>query len=726
MKLRIEVCSYTLLGSGEGSGLIDADIVFDEFGIPYIPARRVKGILKEIAQEVCEILGISEKIVGKVFGEGGFLEGKLRFENLYIENYSEIKDELEQLKNTNEWRNLLHRENIVNYFTTLRYQTAIESGVAKEGSLRTFRVLKPHFVFIGKIKRKDLLSPKESAILYLAVRNFKRIGTSRNRGYGEVNASIISDGMDTEKAIEILLKDENEVIETESMVSRDVEQFSYSGKRKMLEFFIRTLAPVVISKQRGEQNTVNTEKYIPSSTIRGVLANAFIEKLRLKSAHEDDRFYTLFLKGDLLTTPAYPVKDGNEYLPAPLFLHKKKGEEEIDGTELYNILEEVPGEKTKPLGGYVYFENGGIRKHIPGTEFFFHNARERISGKATKKEGAIFYYEAIKEEEKFKGYIMGDENLLNAIKGLYEDGFSAYVGRSKTAQYGHVEFEFGGISNLPKISKYDKDFFLLVTSPLILFNEFGFPEASERVFKRYLERLLDCEIEIKASAVKVQYVESFVGIWRMKSSRVIAIAPGSCFNISLIECNDPEDKLNRLENYGMGERAEQGFGRVRVLIDIKERYSLRKEKTAKRDIKPLKILDILVYVLKTKEEEYFEYKGFERARTFGYKGQITNHLLGRLERMLADVQDKENWQNFLNEIKDRQAGKKLKDVRLWDELYNFDICDKERQQKDFQDLGDKLRLVSINVESEKKTFDLSKIYWLSFLRNLRIIKKMEG
>ena len=48
MNLKVKLKSYTLCGSGEGRGLIDSDIVFDRHGIPFIPGRRVKGLLVNI------------------------------------------------------------------------------------------------------------------------------------------------------------------------------------------------------------------------------------------------------------------------------------------------------------------------------------------------------------------------------------------------------------------------------------------------------------------------------------------------------------------------------------------------------------------------------------------------------------------------------------------------------------------------------------------------------
>ncbi len=46
-----------MLGSGTGRGsFIDSDIVFDEYGLPLFPGRRFKGLLRESAEEVIEML----------------------------------------------------------------------------------------------------------------------------------------------------------------------------------------------------------------------------------------------------------------------------------------------------------------------------------------------------------------------------------------------------------------------------------------------------------------------------------------------------------------------------------------------------------------------------------------------------------------------------------------------------------------------------------------------
>ena len=47
-KLQIELKSDLCAGSGESLGsLIDTDICYDEYGFPYIPSKRLKGLIKE-------------------------------------------------------------------------------------------------------------------------------------------------------------------------------------------------------------------------------------------------------------------------------------------------------------------------------------------------------------------------------------------------------------------------------------------------------------------------------------------------------------------------------------------------------------------------------------------------------------------------------------------------------------------------------------------------------
>ena len=56
MKITIKLLSDLCTASGEThNSMVDTDIVYDEYGIPYIPAKRIKGCIREAALEMMEI-----------------------------------------------------------------------------------------------------------------------------------------------------------------------------------------------------------------------------------------------------------------------------------------------------------------------------------------------------------------------------------------------------------------------------------------------------------------------------------------------------------------------------------------------------------------------------------------------------------------------------------------------------------------------------------------------
>lgn len=200
---RITLQSPCLIGSGEGFGaIIDSDIVFDRFAIPYIPSKRIKGCLRDSAIEVCEIFesaGVKlidltkDKfaIVSTIFGKPGHDKpAPVYFSNLTVKGYKDIVQGLEYL--TKQYANILNRESIISQYTEIRQQTAIDKGVAKEHSLRTIRVAKKGIIFEGAI---DMEEQNETWLMLLsfACKNFRYMGTKRNRGFGAIECKLYED-----------------------------------------------------------------------------------------------------------------------------------------------------------------------------------------------------------------------------------------------------------------------------------------------------------------------------------------------------------------------------------------------------------------------------------------------------------------------------------------------------------------------------------------------------
>ena len=158
--MQIQLLSETLIGSAEGYGaIIDKDSVFDEVGLPIIPGKRIKGILREQA-DLLEKFGKIDSVntlTGKInsvqtlFGNIGLTDKATEYlsvSSFTLSDYEANKNYLKYLIQKGQ----ISRSEVIEYFTTLRMMTSIdEDGIAADTSLRTFRVLNKGLVFTGEL-----------------------------------------------------------------------------------------------------------------------------------------------------------------------------------------------------------------------------------------------------------------------------------------------------------------------------------------------------------------------------------------------------------------------------------------------------------------------------------------------------------------------------------------------------------------------------------------------
>lgn len=89
-KISITLLSDTCISDGERyNSYIDNDICYDKYGLPYIPAKRIKGCLRESAMEVNDMGGKID--IDSLFGKtdsitagASFGNGKLKDEADYM------------------------------------------------------------------------------------------------------------------------------------------------------------------------------------------------------------------------------------------------------------------------------------------------------------------------------------------------------------------------------------------------------------------------------------------------------------------------------------------------------------------------------------------------------------------------------------------------------------------------------------------------------------------
>jgi tRNA-dihydrouridine synthase B len=374
--VQITTKSPLMLGSGTGRGsFIDADITVDENGLPMFPGKRLKGLLKESAVEVLEMLeqsgmhGFFDKnIIEIVFGTSTSPAG-IKIGNLYLTDeqnttYPDIKRWLQYLIHENNHR-FINKEMVVNALTEIRQQTAInEDGYAEDNSLRTVRVLRIGKKFIGTIEcsSKDLKEQIE-VLLALACSNLKHAGSGRNRGWGEIECRLyfgvkqdlvkhaiarLRNWKESEKLFCLSNGKNDCAIEVPGQISNCPD--GNPEDKYMLKYRITNSSPLLFTSPDGDENMVNTFDYIPGTALLGYYANRFIriKGLEPATAQEDKHFKSWFVDGNLLFSNAYPFLE--EYnlplYPTPYFIHTDK-----QGINVYNLLDEEC-EETKALGGY--------------------------------------------------------------------------------------------------------------------------------------------------------------------------------------------------------------------------------------------------------------------------------------------------------------------------------------------------------------------------------------
>lgn len=214
--IEITALSPLHLGSGKADITIDAEVVHDKYGLPYFPAKRLKGLLYESALEMAEISQgewFSADDVQKLFGQKNADISGFRIENFYLDNYIELCEAWNYLRE--KCPSIFTREAVLETYTDVRYQTSIDidTGTTLSGSLHNMRVVDADTKFKGKIEL-ILDSDVNLRILEYALKNLRFAGAKRNRGYGLIKCEILEDVVKDKENLKILNKKENKAVDT--------------------------------------------------------------------------------------------------------------------------------------------------------------------------------------------------------------------------------------------------------------------------------------------------------------------------------------------------------------------------------------------------------------------------------------------------------------------------------------------------------------------------------
>lgn len=183
-KMILNMHGYWAVGSGKGGGYeVDNRIDRDADGLPYIPGKMLKGLIRDACLRLQAAGNSKYDFIDEVFGSSGNTDGLSRTSTETGKIY------ISDAKLSEGLRNALKKEEnqkAKDALTRNVYSTAIdeESGTAKENSLRGYEVAVP--MVLSAHLECDCSDEEMNAIELAATKLVYAVGSHKSRGLGEV------------------------------------------------------------------------------------------------------------------------------------------------------------------------------------------------------------------------------------------------------------------------------------------------------------------------------------------------------------------------------------------------------------------------------------------------------------------------------------------------------------------------------------------------------------
>lgn len=625
-RIKVTLLSDLCTASGDGfAGVVDTEITFDDYGLPVILAKRVKGCLKESAAEIVDAGGACEADLKELFGEAG-QESPCGFtlENGVLEKYSDYILEIK--------KNHLNPADVLNTFTCVRTRTAMEYGQAKENSLRSARVVNQGNVFLF-----DVGFPNQyETFLKNICKNLRHMGLNRTRGLGEVKCEL----MESAKA------------ETPAPPVTFPDAVEFGDGRKEISYTLTLEEPVIAAERYGQR--AGCEPYFNGGTILGVFAVKWIKNHgNEEKPHENEEFRRLFLTGETTFSAAFPVENSDVYYPTPQTFCTDKSKDKLADERIEDIGVYMNDENPicKKLGGFVNIQGNVVDEYEVLTEVTMHHSRpdDRSIGHATAtKGGEVFVYRALSPKQVFAGSIIAKDEDLEILKSLASD--EVRIGRSRTAQYGDAR-----LSGTKAVLKNDQvevqsgeTFSVMIRTPLVLYNDKGVIVPDLKVIPGFLghEGALAVEKAYCTETVAAGYNAK----WLLPRPQWRAVAEGSVIllkNISDQALTLPSDSF-------IGLRTNEGYGQIFIEKMPTEKFSLKeKEEISANETEVIfSGAGVLTEKIKKRYQKIeFDAKGMEDGKNFAKNHKIHNTLITRISLSLNKSSSFESFAACLIDIK---------------------------------------------------------------------------
>lgn len=381
---------------------------------------------------------------------------------------------------------------------------------------------------------------------------------------------------------------------------------------KAIIFSLHTQQPLLATSFQGDPNSDVSYSFIPGSMIRGAIIGRYMKQRQISDLDlSNDEVTRLFFdSSNTQYLNAYLISHvGKRTLPVPRSWFKDKDtriDENSRQIKIYDLSIEQDKdqlEAPKFIGEKYFFKKGeSIILYEEKRRINIHNQRDRQKGRSTQTkineitqqsqgEGEIFRYEAIDAGQKLQAVILcSNDTDAEIINKLLNSSLNIWMGGSQSAGYGHIKIE-----NLELIDNWNEidisaigriehdNFTVTLLSDLILRDEWGqysvippsHTNKNPTPLTQELEKLLNTKLKPKCSYTSSNIVGGFNKKWGIPLPQVPVLSAGSVFVFENIDDITPE-QIQQLENQGIGERRNEGFGRIAINWLTEEYFYLKK------------------------------------------------------------------------------------------------------------------------------------------------------
>ena len=346
---------------------------------------------------------------------------------------------------------------------------------------------------------------------------------------------------------------------------------------RYVQLEIRTLQPVKMGSTGSQSDYESALDYVAGSTLRGAIIAEYLKQNSGRELHEDPVERKRWLEGSLRFLNAYPTDEsGRRSYPFPACLYADKADMKLfrekgrlDGP--VNILEDKKraAGKVRIKGDFLVEDRDGRWRWLE-TETQG-NLHINLQGERT----GLYRYESIALGQKFVTAVAmddEDEQLLNFFRSFA--GRKLYLGGSRSNGYGLCEImEVREVSRNPEQPaenvEWGQHLYVYCLSDVILRDQCG--QLLSVVPESLLEQQIGVKVTRECVAVQTITTSGFNQRWGARLPRLQAIRKGSVLKYRLHGRPDPE-RLQRLQDRGIGERLSDGYGRVLLLprLDIRQ------------------------------------------------------------------------------------------------------------------------------------------------------------